>query len=92
MADAKLPQTATQPVNGRARDFASALDIRRREMTNLTADTKIPRWINTEAGQWAWRADDNWRRTAASALLVQDRRELLNDAERKRVQLREETA
>jgi hypothetical protein len=55
-------------------------------MTKLTADTKAPRWINTEAGQWAWRVDDSWRHNANSALSVQERRELLNAAERKRVE------
>jgi hypothetical protein len=55
-------------------------------MTKLTADTKAPRWINTEAGQWAWRVDDSWRRNANSAFSVQERRELLNAAERKRTE------
>ncbi|KAB8144549.1 hypothetical protein F8S13_06685 [Chloroflexia bacterium SDU3-3] len=42
---------------------------------------KIPRWISTESGQWAWRECADWRGTASSALSVQDRSKLLQDAE-----------
>jgi len=42
---------------------------------------KAPRWISTTAGQWAWAELGDWRETAANALSVQDRRQLLDKAE-----------
>jgi hypothetical protein len=48
--------------------------------------SKLPRWINTEAGRWAWEVDSQWRVSAHLALGVQERRELLNAAERKWVE------
>lgn len=45
---------------------------------------KAPRWISTAAGQWAWHAHGEWRTTAAAALRVQERRELLDRAEQLR--------
>ncbi|NJM05773.1 hypothetical protein HC891_05615 [Candidatus Gracilibacteria bacterium] len=49
----------------------------------LNEFSKLPRWINTEAGRWAWEVDSQWRFSAHEALSVQERRELLNAAERK---------
>lgn len=43
---------------------------------------KAPRWISTEAGQWAYLSNAEWRRTAESAFAVADRRRLLDEAER----------
>jgi hypothetical protein len=43
---------------------------------------KAPRWIRTEAGQWAWREQLPWRGDAAKALSVDDRLRLLQEAER----------
>jgi hypothetical protein len=43
---------------------------------------KAPRWISTEAGQYAWCVDEEWRRTADRAMSVSDRRRLLDEAER----------
>lgn len=45
---------------------------------------KAPRWITTEAGQWAYLSDDEWRRTANNAFGVSERRKLLDEAERLR--------
>ena len=45
---------------------------------------KAPRWIATEAGQYAWFLDEEWRRTANSALRVSDRQALLDRAEEMR--------
>lgn len=42
---------------------------------------KVPRWIGTEAGQWAWRELADWRGIAFDALSVQDRSRLLHEAE-----------
>jgi hypothetical protein len=42
---------------------------------------KAPRWITTEAGRRAWEEYDAWRTRAASALSVQDRSQLLAEAE-----------
>jgi hypothetical protein len=42
---------------------------------------KAPRWITTEAGQWAWEQQDTWRTRALGALSVDDRSELLAEAE-----------
>jgi hypothetical protein len=52
-------------------------------MMKLNEFSKLPRWINTEAGRWAWEVDSQWRLNAAEALAVQERRELLSAAERK---------
>lgn len=43
---------------------------------------KAPRWITTEAGQWAYEADGEWRRYADRAFSVAERRRLLDEAER----------
>jgi hypothetical protein len=43
---------------------------------------KAPRWITTEAGQWAYLSDGEWRRTADIAFNVAERRRLLDEAER----------
>ncbi len=43
---------------------------------------KAPRWITTEAGQWAYLSNAEWRRTAETAFAVADRRRLLDEAER----------
>lgn len=51
---------------------------------------KAPRWITTEAGQWAYISDEQWRRTANSTFAVADRRRLLDEAER--LHQREKTA
>lgn len=45
---------------------------------------KAPRWITTEAGQWAYLSDDQWRQTANNAFGVDERRKLLAEAERMR--------
>lgn len=45
---------------------------------------KAPRWITTEAGQWAYLSNEEWRRTANIALNVAERRRLLDEAERLR--------
>jgi hypothetical protein len=42
---------------------------------------KPPRWISTEAGLWAWQAHGTWRVTAANALSVGERHQLLQEAE-----------
>jgi hypothetical protein len=42
---------------------------------------KPPRWISTDAGLWAWQAHRAWRATAANALSVRERHELLQQAE-----------
>lgn len=53
-------------------------------MNNLTNTKthKAPRWITTEAGQWAYEADGEWRRHADRAFSVAERRRLLDEAER----------
>lgn len=51
-------------------------------MQSLHNTPKAPRWISTEAGQWAWLEDIDWRVVAAHALSVQERRDLLDTAER----------
>lgn len=51
---------------------------------NLQKAPKAPRWITTEAGQWAWLANEEWRRFANAAMNVADRRKLLDEAERMR--------
>lgn len=43
---------------------------------------KMPRWITSEAGQWAWREQVAWRRNAFNAVSVQERHRLLVEAER----------
>ena len=51
-------------------------------MKNVSVEyTKVPRWINTEDGNWAWYADEEWRHLAFNALSVDERRKLLHDAE-----------
>jgi hypothetical protein len=42
---------------------------------------KPPRWISTEAGLWAWQAHGSWRASAANALSVSERHQLLQEAE-----------
>lgn len=42
---------------------------------------KAPRWINTEAGHWAWQKYASWRRKAVNALAVSERQQLLAEAE-----------
>lgn len=42
---------------------------------------KAPRWINTEAGNWAWERFVSWRGKANAALSVYERRRLLEEAE-----------
>lgn len=42
---------------------------------------KAPRWISTEAGQWAYEASEEWRRVADLAFVVSERRRLLDEAE-----------
>lgn len=42
---------------------------------------KAPRWVSTEAGQWAWNEMSTWRKNAAKALGVQERVQLLQEAE-----------
>jgi hypothetical protein len=51
---------------------------------------KVPRWITTEAGQWAYLSNAEWRRSADSTLGVSERRRLMDEAER--LQLRERAA
>ncbi|MCU0490955.1 MAG: hypothetical protein MUD01_05185 [Chloroflexaceae bacterium] len=53
-------------------------------MATVKYTSKAPRWITTEAGQWAWEEQENWRSTAADAFSVQDRKKLLAEAERMR--------
>jgi hypothetical protein len=43
---------------------------------------KAPRWINTDAGHHAWAIDLEWRRVAERAFSVNERRRLLDEAER----------
>ena len=50
-------------------------------LTSYTELPKAPRWISTEAGQWAWNEHTAWRAIAANALTVQERSELLREAE-----------
>lgn len=52
--------------------------------TTPTEPPKAPRWISTEAGQRAWREDLSWRSVAFNALSVQERSELLHEAEQRR--------
>lgn len=42
---------------------------------------KAPRWITTEAGQWAYLSNAEWRITADRAFEVSERRRLLDEAE-----------
>ncbi|MFQ3664304.1 MAG: hypothetical protein SNJ69_18170 [Chloroflexaceae bacterium] len=46
--------------------------------------TKAPRWISTEAGQWAYASNPEWRHHADRAFGVAERRRLLDEAERLR--------
>ena len=50
-------------------------------MTELIEYPKTPRWIGTEAGQWAWCERPDWRGIAFDALSVQERSRLLHEAE-----------
>lgn len=43
---------------------------------------KAPRWVTTEAGQWAYLSNDEWRRTANNTFGVTERKKLLEQAER----------
>ncbi|PDW01767.1 hypothetical protein [Candidatus Viridilinea mediisalina] len=52
--------------------MTTALELRR---------FKAPRWIHTEAGQWAYESNEEWRRTANQTFGVEERRLLLNKAE-----------
>lgn len=45
---------------------------------------KAPRWITTDAGQWAYLSNAEWRRSAEVAFAVSERRRLLDEAERMR--------
>lgn len=49
--------------------------------TTFADHPKTPRWIRTEAGQWAWREKIDWRSIAWDALSVQERSRLLQEAE-----------
>ena len=51
---------------------------------------KAPRWISTEAGQWAYISNEQWRHTANNTFVVADRRRLLDEAEQ--LHKREKTA
>ena len=51
-------------------------------MVTYTETSKAPRWVSTAAGAWAWRALAVWRDQAAQALTVQERSQLLSEAER----------
>ena len=53
-------------------------------MNHYNEAPKAPPWISTAAGQWAWVELLDWRRTAADALSVHERRELLEQAEQLR--------
>jgi hypothetical protein len=53
----------------------STIDVRR---------FKAPRWIATEAGQWAYEANEEWRRVADETFAITDRRRLLDEAEQLR--------
>jgi len=43
---------------------------------------KAPRWISTEAGQWAYEVREEWRLTANQTFGVTERRMLLAEAEK----------
>jgi len=53
---------------------------------NYYTTPKAPRWIKTEAGQWAWLTNEEWRQLANRALSVSERQQLLAEAERMRLQ------
>ncbi len=53
-------------------------------MKHYNEAPKAPRWISTAAGKWAWDMLGDWRSSAAQALLVQERRRLLDSAEQLR--------
>ncbi|RRR65550.1 MAG: hypothetical protein EI684_22835 [Candidatus Viridilinea halotolerans] len=42
---------------------------------------KAPRWIHTEAGQWAYESNEEWRHAANQTFGVTERRLLLDEAE-----------
>lgn len=50
-------------------------------MIQMNSIPKAPRWIVTEAGQWAWSENSDWRKVAANALSVEQRKDLLLQAE-----------
>ncbi|MCS6882240.1 MAG: hypothetical protein RMK84_15505 [Oscillochloridaceae bacterium] len=53
-------------------------------MSTRIETTKAPRWITTEAGQWAYIFNPEWRQHADRAFGVAERRRLLDEAERLR--------
>lgn len=52
-------------------------------ISNSARTPKAPRWITTEAGEWAWQTDSTWRSGAGTAFSVGDRARLLREAEQK---------
>jgi hypothetical protein len=52
--------------------MSTTIDVRR---------FKAPRWISTEAGQWAYEASEEWRRVADQTFVISERRQLLDEAE-----------
>lgn len=42
---------------------------------------KAPRWVSTEAGQWAYEAREDWRLVADKTFAISERRRLLDEAE-----------
>ena len=49
-----------------------------------TRHFKAPRWVCTEAGQWAYESREAWRLTANQTFGVTERRQLLDQAEQLR--------
>ncbi|NTU79431.1 MAG: hypothetical protein HGA45_08520 [Chloroflexales bacterium] len=43
---------------------------------------KAPRWVSTEAGQWAYEVREEWRHVANQTFDVTERRRLLDEAEK----------
>lgn len=43
---------------------------------------KAPRWVSTEAGQWAYESREDWRIVANKTFGVTERRLLLDEAEK----------
>lgn len=43
---------------------------------------KAPRWVSTEAGQWAYEVREEWRIVANRTFGVDERRLLLDEAEK----------
>lgn len=52
--------------------MGSMIDVRR---------FKAPRWVSTEAGQWAYESSEEWRRVADKAFAITERQRLLAEAE-----------